>query len=373
MTVARRDPATKQPDEATLRAAVRRRLLPWFGRHQRDLPWRRNRTPYRVWLSEAMLHQTRVDQALPYYRRFLRRFPSIRSLATAPLADVLKMWEGLGYYSRARNLQKAAQCIVQDHRGRFPKDYDAILALPGIGPYTAAAIASLAFNQDYAVLDGNVIRVLARLLGYERVVDSTTAKKELQAWADTLLPPGRAGAYNEAMMELGATCCVPRRPSCGRCPLRTVCVAYQQGRPEDYPVRALRKAVPHKEVGAAVVVNQRGQVLIAQRRETAMLGGLWEFPGGTQEDGETMPDCIARELKEELDIAVEVGEPLIIVRHAYSHFTIRLHVHWARIKSGVPRPVECAAVQWCAVQDLGDYAFSRADLHVVERLHSDGV
>ncbi len=317
-----------------------------------------------------MLVQTRVDQVIAYYRRFMKRLPSVRALADAPLDDVLKQWEGLGYYARARNLHKAARHIVTRYNGRFPRDYESIQALPGIGPYMAAAIASLAFNQDHAVLDGNVIRVLSRLTAYEGDTSKGTAKRELQTLAQDLLIEGEAGAYNEAMMELGALICTPRQPKCAVCPMQRVCAAYGKGEATLYPRPRPRRAVPHKEVGAAVVVNRKGQVLIAQRLDNAMLGGLWEFPGGTQEPDETMAECVARELKEELGITIEVGDRLMIVKHAYSHFTIALHVYMARIRKGRPRPIHCADYRWCNIEDLADFAFSRADLHVVERLRS---
>ncbi len=348
--------------------AIKRRLIPWFLTHQRDLPWRRNRTPYRVWIAESMLTQTRVDQVIPYYRRFLRAFPSIRRLAGASSDALMKQWEGLGYYSRARNLRAAAQIIVAEHGGRFPRNYEAIRALPGVGPYMAAAIASLAFGQNYAVLDGNVIRVLTRLFAYDGDTSKGATRRVLQSVADDVLIPGQAGEGNEALMELGATVCLPRNPLCAHCPMASVCAGYQAGEPTAYPRRSPKKKVPHKEVGAGVIVNRKGQVLIAQRRAEAMLGGLWEFPGGTCEAGEAMPDCVARELREELGIGVEIGDRLMVVRHAYSHFTIALHVYWCRIRKGRPRPIECADYRWCTIADLRQYPFSRADLHVVDKL-----
>ncbi len=363
--------ATAGPGLTRLRRAVRTRLLPWFDRHRRILPWRNNRTAYRVWISELMLQQTRVDQAEPYFRRFLKRFPSLKCLAAASQQDVLKQWEGLGYYSRARNLHKAARLIVREQHGRFPRELQSLQALPGIGAYTAAAIASLAFNKDHAVLDGNVIRVLTRLTGYPGELQRTETRRDLQAWADALLIKGDAARYNEAMMELGAMLCAPRNPRCAVCPLEGVCVARQAGDPESYPRRRPRGKVPHKVVGAAVVVNRKGEVLIAQRLDSSMLGGLWEFPGGTLEDGETMPACVARELKEELGVDIEVGERLMIVRHAYSHFTIALHVYMARLRKGRPRAIHCADYRWSTIDRLRDFPFSRADLHIVDRLKAD--
>lgn len=350
--------------------AVATKLLPWFALNKRSMPWRNNRTPYRVWISELMLQQTRVEQVVPYFNRFMKRFPSLKSLAEASQGDVLKQWEGLGYYSRARNLHKAAQLIAQDFKGRFPRDPEEILGLPGVGGYTAAAIGSLAFNLDMAVLDGNVIRVLSRLFAYATDTRSSAAKKELQQLADELLVKGDAGNFNEAMMELGATVCLPKNPRCGDCPLSGVCLGHQSGRPTDYPVKAPKKKVPHIVVGAAVITNRKGEVLIAQRREKDMLGGLWEFPGGKQESGETIQQCIARELKEELGINVEIGGFLVTINHAYSHFTMQMHTYFAKIKSGRPRPIECQAYRWVKISALREFPYSKADLYVIDELET---
>ncbi|MCF7847929.1 MAG: A/G-specific adenine glycosylase [Kiritimatiellales bacterium] len=358
-------------DTAKVKRAVTGRLLPWFESNRRAMPWRSNRTPYRVWVSEIMLQQTRVDQATPYFNRFVKRFPSLKSLAEAPLQDVLKMWEGLGYYSRARNLHKAAQLVSNDWKGRFPTLEKDILKLPGIGNYTAAAIGSLAFNLDLAVLDGNVIRVLSRLVAFPKDVRSTAAKNELQQLADDLLIHGRAGDCNEALMELGATVCVPRNPNCPACPLARVCLAKKSARPEDYPVKAPKKKVPHIIVGAAVIGNRKGEVLIAQRKIDDMLGGLWEFPGGKQEPGETIQECIVREIKEELGVNIQTGDFLLTVKHAYSHFTMDLHTYRARIVSGRPRPLDCAGYKWVEVSGLREYPYSKADLKIIDKLQSN--
>jgi len=343
-------------------------LLEWFDQNQRTMPWRSRRTPYRVWVAEIMLQQTRVDQARPYYQRFMKRFPSLHALAQAPEADVLKAWEGLGYYSRARNLHQAARQIFREHGGRFPRTEAGLLSLPGIGGYTAAAIGSIAFNLPLAVLDGNVIRVLTRLTACPDDPRRAPVHRALQQLAGELLTRETPGRHNEAMMELGALLCLPRNPQCGICPLRKACRAHAENRTADFPQRPPPKKIPHKKVGAAVTVNRKGEVLIAQRRPEAMLGGLWEFPGGTLESGETIEACIRRELKEELDIEIETGPHLTTVRHAYSHFTIELHVHFARIRRGRPRAVECADFRWVRLTDLHRFAFSRADLHVLEKL-----
>jgi A/G-specific adenine glycosylase len=353
-----------QSDEthtARVRRAVRRRLVPWFEQHRRAMPWRTRRTPYRVWISELMLQQTRVDQATPYFNRFMKAFPSVKALAEAPLQDVLKQWEGLGYYARARRAHETARLLRREHGGRFPRTYEGLLALPGVGPYTAAAIGSLCMGLDTPVLDGNVKRVFARVFATEEDVASIRGHRRLLDRAHALLVPGKTGQVNEALMELGATVCLPRKPRCAECPLGKVCRARASGDPTRYPVKGKRKAVPHRQVGAGVIVNDHGQVLIAQRKEGSMLGGLWEFPGGGQEEGESMTACIRRELQEELRIRVKVGPHLVTVRHAFSHFTMDLHAYWVRIQSGRPRAIGCAAYAWVDLHALEAYPLPRAD------------
>ena len=356
----------------SLRTAVRTRLLPWFARHARDLPWRAEpRPPYAVWVSEIMLQQTRVDTVIPYFRRFLARFPTPATLAAAPLQDVLKQWEGLGYYSRARQMHKAAQIVVREHGGRLPSDSAQLAALPGLGPYTTAAIASFAFGLPLAVLDGNVMRVFSRLLALPADIGLPATKKELQRLADALLLKDKPGETNEAWMELGALVCTPRAPRCADCPLRAVCRAAQAGRPEAFPRKKMKMKVPHKVVGAAVILNRRNQILIAQRNpEKGLLAGLWEFPGGKIAPGETMPQCIARELREEMGLELEVGPHLVTVHHAYSHFTIELHAHFARITSGRPRHLECAGHAWTTRDRFDDFPFSKADHEIIRALRA---
>lgn len=356
--------------EAKIIKAFRHDLPAWFQRHRRALPWRTRRTPYRVWISELMLQQTRVEQARDYFLRFMKRFPTLQTLAAANQQEVLKLWEGLGYYSRARRAHQTAQWLIKNRAGRFPRTLDGLLALPGVGPYTAAAIGSLAFNLDAAVVDGNVARVLCRVFACGDEPRSSAAKKKLQAWADVLLPCGQAGAFNEALMELGALCCTPRQPECASCPLASVCQARAANRQEDFPVKAVRRKLPHKIVGAGVIINRRGEFLIAQRHEHKMLGGLWEFPGGKQEPGETIEQCVARELMEELGIRVRVGPRLTVVHHAYSHFTIDLHAHWCRIERGRPQPFQCLNIAWVTLSKLREKPFSRADLYIITALCS---
>ena len=361
------------PDHlAALRQAVRRRLLPWFARHARDLPWRQEpRDPYAVWVSEIMLQQTRVDTVIPYYQRFMKRFPTPAHLAAAPMRDVLKHWEGLGYYARAHRLHKAAQILVRDYQGRLPDDPALLAKLPGLGPYATAAIASLAFGHPRAALDGNIMRVLARLTALPGYITRSATRRKLQQLADTLLAPKHPGATNEAWMELGALVCTPRNPRCSVCPLARLCKARAASRPEAFPKKRKKKKVPHKVVGAAVILNRQNQILIAQRHpDKGMLNGLWEFPGGKRRDTETMAACIARELREEMGLTLEVGPRLVIVHHAYSHFTIELHAHFARILKGRPLHLDCADHAWVAPDQFDAYPFSKADHGIINAIRA---
>jgi len=256
---------------------LRRRLLRWFDRNHRDMPWRQTRNPYRVWVSEVMLQQTRVAAVLPYYRRFLRRFPTVRALARARAEEVLRLWAGLGYYSRARNLHRAAREIVARHGGHFPRNYDAVLALPGIGHYTAAAILSIVHNEPLAVLDGNVARVLARLDAIRGDLRAPRRWKKFQQRAQELLAPATPGDWNQAMMELGATVCTPRNPRCGGCPLAKWCRARRLGIAGELPAKRRKRAPVRVKIAAAVLLDPRGRTLLV-RRNDGLFSGMWQFP-----------------------------------------------------------------------------------------------
>jgi A/G-specific adenine glycosylase len=340
---------------------IRSAMLTWAETGLRDLPWRQVRDPYRVWVSEVMLQQTRVETVIPYYLEWMKQFPTLQALARAELGGVLKAWEGLGYYARCRNLHRAAQIVVEEHGGRLPDTREELLALPGIGPYTVGAILSLAFDQDAAVLDGNVRRVLSRLYAIDDGPRQAETRARLWGVAEALLPPGQAGRFNEAIMDLGATVCTPRSPHCGVCPLNTLCEAYAEGRPEDYPPSRRRAPTPHYNVSAGVVWRD-DHVLIAQRPLDGLLGGLWEFPGGKQQPGETLRECLKRELREELDIEVEVGEQLIVVRHAFTHLRITVYAFECRYLSpGEPKALDVHAWHWVMLRELDDYALPVVD------------
>ena len=360
-----------RPDDS-ISDALARRLLAWFARSARDIAWRRERTPYRVWVAEVMLQQTQVETVVPYYGRFLARFPTVQALAQSPLEEVLKIWEGLGYYARARNLHAAARQVVTQQNGQLPDTFEELLALPGVGRYIAGAVASIAFGRDVVAVDGNARRVLSRVFGIREDVTRAAVQRRLEALATDLLPLGQAGVFNEALMELGAIVCLPQTPRCDRCPLRDLCWAYAHGQPEALPVRRPRKRVPHYDVAAAVTIGADGRVLVAQRRADDMLGGLWEFPGGKREPGETLPECLIREMREELGVEVEVTEgdsPLIVIKHAYTHFRITLHAFRCQLVSGEPRCLDCAAFRWVDVAELDALPMSVVDRKVARTLH----
>ncbi len=348
-------------------AQLQSRLLAWYERNARDLPWRKTRDPYRVWVSEIMLQQTQVETVVPYYRQWLKRFPTMRALAGAPLAEVLAMWEGLGYYSRARNLHNAAQKVVAEFKGRLPQDMPSLLKLPGVGRYTASAIASIAFNADAAVLDGNVKRVLARLFNLTDDVKSPAGEKKLWALAERLVPAGRAGDYNQALMDLGATICRPQNPACLSCPLLGLCRAQRLGVENERPISKKKAPTPHYDVTAAIV-RHHGRVLIAQRPLKKLLGGLWEFPGGKRKPGESLPACLKREMREELGMQIAVGERRTTLKHAFTHFRITLHVFEAVWRGGKPRALQVAAFKWARPAQLKDYPMGKTDRAVARLL-----
>lgn len=317
-----------------------------------------------------MLQQTQVETVIPYYERFLAAFPTVQALADAPLEDVLKLWEGLGYYSRARNLHRAAQMIAHDMGGNLPTTAQGWQQLPGVGRYTAGAIASIAFGEAAPVLDGNVIRVFARLLDLEADVTQTAVQNDLWRQAEIWLPDARPGDYNQALMELGRTICKPRNPLCQQCPVRDHCRAYANGTQNERPVRARRAATPHYDVAAGIIWNARGKLLIAQRPLDGLLGGLWEFPGGKREADETLQECLKRELREELGIEVQVGDLFVVVRHAFTHFKITLHAFTCQYHSGPPRALGVRDWVWVTPDQLDDYSFGKADREIIAALNA---
>lgn len=348
-------------------------LLSWYAQNAPALPWRLSREPYHVWLAEIMLQQTQIATVLPYYERFLAAFPTVQALAQASPERVLKLWEGLGYYSRARNLQRAAQRIVAEHQGALPQTVEALRKLPGIGRYTAGAIVSIAFGKPAAALDGNVMRVLTRLFDYAEPIDTPVAQRQLWQLAEQMAhaaPSGSAAAYTQAMMDLGREICTPRAPRCEMCPVRAFCRAHAAGTQASRPCKARRAALPHHDMVAAILPNTKGELLLAQRPPQGLLGGLWEFPQGQVRQAETLEAALRRALREKLALDVSVGELLTKVRHAFTHFKMTLHVYACRAERFDAQPLGYADLRWIALADMDQLPIARADRRVIAFLRS---
>ena len=343
-------------------AALVNALLDWFERNMRPLPWRRDYSPYQVWISEIMLQQTQMDRAVTYFERWTRRFPDVRSVAEADPDEILKLWEGLGYYSRARNLHKAAKEMVGRHKGEVPLAHDALLALPGIGEYTAGAILSIAGNQPAPAVDANVERVFSRLFDIDAPVKSPIATDYIRHMAATLIPPGRARQFNQALMELGALIC-GRVPRCADCPLAGFCQAKRLNIVADRPVPGKRYGYTALEIISGVLVHN-GRIFIQKRLDTGVWAGLWEFPGGRLEPDEEPVQGIAREFLEETEFSVD-ARPLGLVRHAYTRYRISMHCFLCRLAdasatgTGLPTPVLHAATdyRWIHPAELERFTF----------------
>ena len=349
-------------------AIIRKRILAWYARNQRDLPWRRTRDPYRIWVSEIMLQQTQVDTVIPYYHCFLESFPTVADLAGAAMDEVLKVWENLGYYGRARHMHVAAGEIVHNLKGRFPSSAQELQRLPGIGPYTAAAIMSFAYGDCVPTVDGNVKRVLTRLFAITEAIEKGTTRRLVQGIAAELVPPGDSSSFNQGLMDLGATLCRPRRPSCENCPLRDLCLAFQRGIQETLPVKSKRAPLPHRVMTAAIVRDARHRLLIVQRPSLGLLGGLWKFPGGESGPREGLKQALERTVKDELGICIKAQEAIASVSHTFTHFRMTLHAWQCALIAGRPRALGCMDWQWITWKGLSGRPFSRVDRKVMEAM-----
>jgi len=343
-------------------------LLEWYACHARSLPWRDNPTPYKVWISEIMAQQTQVNTVIPYFERWMKRFPTIEDLSQASLQEVLVAWEGLGYYQRARNLHLAARKIMLEYAGELPVNVEDLIRLPGIGRYSAGAIASIAFDQDEPALDGNIRRVLSRLFDVSEPINTSAAEKRLWQLAADHLPTRMAGTYNQALMELGALVCIPRSPDCSQCPLAQFCQARLLGLQDERPVKPARNKIPHLTVAAAVI-KRRGEVLITQRPLQGLLGGMWEFPGGKLLNGEDLDTCLKREIREELGIDVRIGDLFGVYRHAYTHYRVTLHAFVCAMKNGdKPKPIQVNAMRWSKIAELSAFPMGKIDRQISKKL-----
>jgi A/G-specific adenine glycosylase len=314
-----------------------------------------------------MLQQTRVDTVIPYYTRWMVRFPDLPALAAASEQDVLLLWEGLGYYSRARNILLCAKLLVKEYAGQLPKEIKELKALPGIGDYISGAIASIAFQIKAPALDGNIKRVLARLTNFRQPVNIPKSAVILRETLMQLLPNDVPGDFNQALMDLGSEICFALNPACTLCPLKADCMAFGLGNQNDLPVKVKKAAVPHYQVAAAVIVVQ-DKTLIDKRDRRGLLGGLWEFPGGKVEPGETLPQALARELMEEMGVKISVGELLGSYRHAYTHFKVTVHAFSAAIITGEARPLAAEQIEWALIKDLDTYPMGKVDRLIARAL-----
>ena len=333
-------------------------LLQWYDTNARQLPWRSFPTPYRVWISEIMLQQTRVETVLPYFERFLERLPNLETLASASQEEVLRLWEGLGYYSRARNLHRAAQLIISDFNGQIPATADALERLPGIGHYTAAAIASIAFGEAVAAVDGNIKRIFSRVLALQEAPGSARFEKPVEDYAHIVLPADRPGDFNQALMDLGSSLCLPRQPLCLACPVKDHCLAFEQGLQNDLPIRLKKTPVPHFEVCVGVIQSD-GKVMLNQRAEGGILAGLWEFPGGKYEQGDkSLEECLIREVHQKTGLEISVGEKIGVFKHAYTHFKISVHAWKVELLSSPPLLLP-ENFRWVPPADLHSYPMGK--------------
>ena len=347
---------------------IQHQVLSWFERNGRDLPWRKSYSPYQVWISEIMLQQTQVKTVVPYFLRWMERFPDPAAVAAAGERDIMLAWEGLGYYTRAKNIHSTAQVLVSNFGGRIPADFNSLLALPGIGRYTAGAIQSIAFNLDSPAVDANAARILRRLFNRLDSSGSAASERALRKLAAEILPKGRARQFNQALMDLGATICLPESPRCDCCPLTEFCEGKECGLSEleSGPNRG-RPATPI-EVSVGVIVRD-GRIFIQKRPDSGLMPSLWEFPGGKTKEGESPKKAVAREVEEELGIGVRPVEKLALIRHCYTRFRVALHAYLCEVRDPLPRkePVLRAAVEcrWVLPAELAHYPFPAANRKLI--------
>ncbi len=348
-------------------------LLCWFKQSARKLPWRQGYNPYHVLLSEIMLQQTQMERGVTYFLHWIKRFPDFAAVAKASEQEILKYWEGLGYYARARNLHATARLVTENYQGILPMDPELLRSLPGIGPYTAAAVASIAGNVDIAVVDANVERVYARLFDIAHFVKKGIGKKIVAQRANQLLPRGKARFYNQAVMEFGALVCLPKNPHCSQCPLKRYCLARERGNVANRPILEKKKETIRIEMATGFLVHD-GKVFIQQRKKDDVWGGLWEFPGGQLEQGENATEAIVREYQEETGFSVVIGEKIATVQHSYMHYRVILHGYFCQFsdpqKIPVPRLTAASQHRWVTTAGLKNFAFPAGHRKLIEILNT---
>jgi A/G-specific adenine glycosylase len=351
---------------AAKKKQIQAKLLQWFKKNKRDLPWRRTRDPYAIWVSEIMLQQTQVATVIPYYEKFLKSFPTVRHLTKSDLSKVLRVWEGMGYYSRARNLHRASQMVLNHFHGEIPNTLKDLLSLPGIGRSTAGAMLSLAFDKEAPILDGNARRVLSRLFTVSGNPGEKKTEQLLWKISESLIPRGHSNPFNQALMDLGSTLCTPKDPQCPRCPLRDLCKGKASGEPERFPAKSIKKKIPHIEAVAAVI-QQNGEVLLKQRPPKGLLGGLWDFPNWRIEGEGRLRFRLRNHIQKEMGVNVKVRESIGTFRQTFSHFKLTLHVYHCQVMDGQRRE------KWVFLKDLSLLPMSRIHRRIANTLEPDGL
>lgn len=339
-------------------------LMKWYRKNSRPLPWRETTDPYKIWISEIMLQQTTVNAVIPYYQRWIEKFPRIEDVARAPLQKILRIWQGLGYYQRAKNIHQCAKVICREHKGEIPRTADELRKLPGFGPYTVGAVLSIAFDQRQPIIDANVRRVVMRQLAIE---GSATPVQDpaILRFLDQVMPQKGMSVFNQALMELGALICRSRQPACLICPVREGCQAYARGIQEIIP-QPKKKMI--KEIQAVIaVIENNGNFFIQQRDSKGLLADLWEFPGGKIEKGESSYDALCREVKEELHVEVKSAKHLTNLKHFYTQFCVDLHVFACQSKT---LPIEDKTHRWVRLKDFSKYPMPSGSVKIVEKLLS---
>ena len=330
-------------------------------------PWRNTSDPYSIWLSEVMLQQTRVSTVLPYYRRWISTLPDIQSVSKTDIDNVLKLWEGLGYYNRARNFHKSCQIIFDKYGGEIPNNPSEFLKLPGVGPYICSAVMSIAFNFSMPAIDGNAVRVVSRLNSIN--TSYPLSNKRIQSYLSGLISPSCPGVFNQAIMDLGREICTPKNPSCDTCPVSVHCKAYVNNTVDKYPVTRKKISVPHYHLVAGII-RKNNKIIICKRKSSGFLAGLWEFPASRLKPGENVQDCVVRGIRETLDVFVDPIAFIKQIKHAYSHFSITMDAYFCHIKGGHIRAVDCADYRWIYPDETNRFAFHRANHKLFNEIKS---
>ena len=349
-----------------------KKLLAWFESHRRDLPWRRTYNPYHIWISEIMLQQTQMDRVVDYFNRWVKRFPDIYDLAQASEEEIFKLWEGLGYYARARNILKAADILVNQFSGNLPADHQALLNLPGIGKYTAGAIMSLAFNKEYPIVDANIERLFSRIFNIDTPVKDKENKRFIWQKAKELIPRGEARHFNQALMELGALVCTPRNPLCSMCPVQKHCEAFQLGVVAERPISNRSNNFIPIEMVTGILIH-KGKIFIQKRLENDVWGNLWEFPGGRLKPGENPEEALCREYLEETEFRIGNLEKIMVVKHGYTRYRVTLHCYYCKLLNGRATPVLHAAQEsrWVMPSELNKFAFPAGHRKLIAGIKND--